>query len=55
MPSNETATTYRAEIRFDITAGSPEEATAMATAIMDRLQADNAELTAIFDEDWDEI
>ena len=47
--------TYRIEIRFDFT-GTKEEAEAAASAVAsgERL-VESGEVTAIFDEEWDEI
>ncbi len=42
---------YRAEIRFDVEADSPEQAAEIA---LSKVTADDAEVTAVFDENWNE-
>jgi hypothetical protein len=47
--------TYRVEVRFDVVADSPELAQELAGDVASKIQADNVEITAIFDENWDEL
>jgi hypothetical protein len=50
-----TITSYSAEVRFDVVARSPEEATELANAVASKIQAANAEITSIFGENRDEV
>lgn len=51
---DETPQTWRIEIRFDFT-GTEAEARRAAAVTASRTEGTNGEVTAIFDENWNEV